>query len=154
MKFGLLALISFALTFVAAAPLPAPDTPSWSSTSPSLRNIEVNGRIYTISLSDLSSFLSPYNVANEFHGVDANVMSTDTYHRTIFTPVRDAVAWGYEALGDRRIYAAVMLVVALLNFSSIVLVLLFCHGTREREETSKSEEGLVHEGEGKIVLKE
>ncbi|BEI84184.1 hypothetical protein CcaverHIS002_0407880 [Cutaneotrichosporon cavernicola] len=154
MKFGLLALISFALTFVAAAPIHAPDTPSWSPDSPSLRTIEVDGRIYIISPSDLSSFLSPYNGANEFHGVDAHVIPTDKYHRTIFTPVRDAVAWGYQALGDRRIYAAVMLVVALLNFSSIVLVLLFCQRTREQEETSRSEEGLVHEGEEKVVLKE
>jgi hypothetical protein len=75
------------------------------------------------------------------------------YDRGVWDEVRDAAARGYDALGDRRTYAAVMLFVAVLNFSSIVLVLLFFRG-KEREPEVEEAEAVSDGREGKIKLEE
>lgn len=149
------------------APLPAADgiiyhpLPAWTPGHPTpptewRHGIEVNGRLYTVSrptwVASYISSLLPHRRGPD--RVLARLSSGDVvdYDRGVWDEVRDAAARGYDALGDRRTYAAVMLFVAVLNFSSIVLVLLFFRGKEREPEVEEAV--AVGEREGKIKLEE
>ncbi|GMK59413.1 hypothetical protein CspeluHIS016_0800190 [Cutaneotrichosporon spelunceum] len=102
--------------------------------------------------------------AYTIHAISSSSSSSGSLYADVRAAAARTAGRGYAALADRRTYAVVMLVVALLNFSSIVLVLMFFRGRREGEEHEREgqcEEGLVPVGpgvlgvhrEGKIALK-
>ncbi|CAK9786738.1 hypothetical protein CC85DRAFT_289479 [Cutaneotrichosporon oleaginosum] len=173
MKFlGLLALTLAAAAPIAPAPAPvlapAPAAdgifyhplPAWTPGHPELNpkpayrhQIEVDGRVFAVSRPTwLASYLS--SLLPQASDPESRVLAAQlppdsgySFHRTFMSDMRHAAARGYDALGDRRTYAAVMLVVAVLNFSSILLVLMFFRG-RDRE--CDYEEGAAPEGKIKL----